>query len=299
MKPFYIADITTKDGLLHQGIFSAPEKHGKKAILWMHGLSAAFYNDIHLYEAVANASEKEGWGFALFNNRGHDLIAGVRKYDGTPPNGYSYLQVGAGREVFEDCVLDVDAGVDFLVKKGFTEVVVVGHSTGANKACYYAGTQKNPHVIGVVLLGPISDRLELSISAKKHQKDLLYMHKLIKEGVGDELLFGYHFFPITPNRYISLFEPGSAEDVFDYGDQKPKMTYFSKIKLPLFVVLAGNDEGADRPIEEIKRVFDAHATSKQYKSVIIPGAVHKFHEKEKEVANVIVKWATSVKGEIK
>jgi len=294
MKPFYISEITTKDGLMHQGIFSAPKKHGKKAILWMHGLSAAFYNDIHLYEAVADAGEKEGWGFALFNNRGHDLIAGIRKIDGSPPNGYSYLQAGAGQEIFEDCVLDVDAGVDFLVKKGFTEVVVVGHSTGANKACYYGATQKNPRVIGVVLLGPISDRLESSIPQEKHQKDLLYMHKLIKEGVGDELLFGYHFFPMTPKRYISLFEPGSAEDVFDYGDPKPKLTYFSKIKLPLLVVLAGSDEGADRPIIDIKKVYDAHATSKQYKSVIILGAVHKFHEKEKETADIIVKWMKSL-----
>lgn len=295
MKPFYVADITTKDGLMHQGIFSAPEKHGKRAILWVHGLSAAFYNDIHLYEAVVDACGKEGWGFALFNNRGHDLIAGIRKYDGTPPNGYSYLQSGAGQETFEDCILDINAGIDFLVNKGFTEVILVGHSTGANKACYYAGIQKNPHVTGVVLLGPMSDRLETSVSSEKHAKDLEFMKNLIKEGKGDTLLFGYHFFPITPKRYISLFEPGSDEDTFDYGDKKPNMTSFSHIKLPLLVIFAGNDESADRPIVDIQKVFDAHSTSTKYKSIIIPGALHKFHKKEKDVANVITNW---IKGEI-
>jgi len=120
------------------------------------------------------------------------------------------------------------------------------------------------------------------------------MHRFIKEGKGDELLLGYHFFPITPKRYISLFEPGSAEDTFDYGDEKPKMTSFSKIKLPLLVILAGADEGADRPVGDIKKVFDAHITSKHYKSVIIPGALHKFHENEKDVADIINNWMKSL-----
>ncbi len=290
MKPFYLSEITTKDGLVHQGIFSRPEKAGKRASLWVHGLSAAFYNDIHLYETVADACGQKGWGFALFNNRGHDLIAGIRKMDGSPPNGYSYFQAGAGQEVFEQSVLDIDAGIAFLVEQGFTEVVIVGHSTGANKACYFAATQKNPRVVGVVLSGPMSDRLNPSISKEKLRKDLAYMHKLVREGKGDELLLGYLFFPIMPKRFISLLEPGSTEDVFDYGDKEPKMTYFSKIKLPLLVLLPGNDEYADRPIADIKKVFDAHATSKQYKSVIVPGAVHKLHGKEKEAADTIVSW---------
>ena len=294
MKQFYIAEMKTKDGLLNQGLFSKPEKPGKRAVLWMHGLSAAFYNDIDLYEAVANACNKEGWGFAIFNNRGHDLIAGIRKYDGAGINGYSYLQAGAGQEIFEESVLDIDGGINFLVEQGYSEIVVVGHSTGANKTCYFAGTQNNPHVVGVVLSGPLSDRLDPEVSSEKREKCLAYMHKLITGGKGDELLLGYHFFPMTPKRYISLFEPGSSEDTFDYGDKNPKMTYFSKITLPLLVIFPGNDEYADRPISDIKKIFDAHAGGKLYKSVIIPGAVHKLHDKEKEAAEIIVSWIATL-----
>ncbi len=300
MKQFYLAEITTKDKLVHQGLYAEPKKpsfakaSAGKAILWVHGLSAAFYSEIHLYETVAETCEKQGWGFALFNNRGHDLIAGIRKYDGTLPNGYSYLPAGAGQEIFEDSILDIEAGIEFLVKQGFKEIVLVGHSTGANKVCYFAATQKNPHVIGVVLSGAMSDRLEKTISPEKRKKDLASMHRLVKNGKGDELLLGYHFFPITPKRYISLFEPGTNEDTFDYGDKKPKLTYFSNIKLPLMVLLAGADEYADRPMGDIQNVFDAHATSKQYKSVIIPGALHKFNGKEQEVVETIVSWITTL-----
>ncbi len=294
MKRFYLVEIVTKDTLSHQGIYFAPKKKGKRALLWMHGLSAAFYTGMSLYEACADACEKEGWGFAHFNNRGHDLIAGVRKMDGTPPYGYSYYQAGAGQEVFEESVLDIEAGIDFLVGQGFSEIILVGHSTGANKACYFAGTQKNPHVVGVVLSGPMSDRLHAITDHAKFKKDLAYMHTLVDEGRGNELLVGYHFFPMTPKRFISLFEPRSTEDVFDYGEPEPRLKYFSEIKLPLLVHLAGADEGADRPIEEIQKVFDARATSPKYKSVVIPGALHRFNGREQEAIAAIVEWVKTI-----
>ena len=50
-------------------------------------------------------------------------------------------------------------GNRFLIAKGYDEIVLIGHSTGANKACYYAAAENNSHVISVILSGPISDRL--------------------------------------------------------------------------------------------------------------------------------------------
>ncbi len=294
MKQFLLSEITTSDGLRHQGIYAEPGVKKKKAVLWVHGLSAAFYNDYELYEVIASALNGNGWGFAIFNNRGHDLIAGIRKYDGTPPNGYTYYPGGAGSEVFEECVFDVNAGIDFLVKKGFSEIILVGHSTGANKVCYYAATQKNPHVVGVVLSGAMSDRLGHPESDKQIETHIHELKQKIKEGKGDELLFGYHFFPITPKRYLSLFESGSHEDTFDYGDLNPKMTSFSSIQLPLLVLLGGADEYADRPVEDITKVFDAHVTSPHYKSIIIPNALHKFHGKEPEVAESLVEFINAL-----
>mgnify|MGYP001563517734 CR=1 FL=1 len=294
MKQFYLAEITTKDKLLHQGIYFEPKKKGKKAIFWVHGLSGTFDGDLALHEAFSYACEKEGWGYAAFHNRGRNLIAGIRKLDGTPPKGHSYFLAGAGQEVFTESVFDIQAGVDFLVKQGFKEIILIGHSTGANKVCYFAATQKNPHVVGAVLAGPMSDRLDTTLQKEKVKKDIARMRDLIAQGKGDQLLLGYNFFPITPKRFLSLFEPGSTEDVFDYGDKKPKLRYFSKIRLPLMVLLAGDDEYADRPMKDIQKVFDTHAKSKQYKSMIIPGALHKFNGKEKEAIQAILDWLKSL-----
>lgn len=294
MRQYYLADITTKDKISLQGIYAEPKMNGRRALLLEHGLSGTFYRDSKMLETFADASNKEGWGFAAFNNRGHDMLAGMRKMDGTPPYGYSFYPAGAGREVFEESVLDIDAGVDFLMKQGYSEVILMGHSTGANKACYYAATQKNPHIVGVVLAGPMSDRLSMAKTDKNILKNVSAMHNYIDEGRGDELMLGYHFFPITPKRYVSLFEPKSPEDVFDIAEPEPKLVTFSNIQLPMLVVLLGNDEAADRPMEEIKKTFDSHAKSPKYTSVIIPAALHRFNGHEQEVVDTIIHWAKTI-----
>lgn len=288
MKQFYLSEITTKDGLIHQGISFKPQKHGKKALLWIHGLTGRFYGDVKMMEEMAEACEKEGFGFASFNNRGHDMITSAHKTD------QSYADIGAGREVFEECVYDIHAGVDFLVSQGFTEVYLMGHSTGALKAAYSEGTKPHSNVVGVILAGGLSDRLDPKIAEEELRKNISRMEQMIVDGKGDELVSGLFFFPMTPKRYVSLFKKGSVEEVFDYGEVNPEMKIFSAITKPLFVIISEKDEYLDRPAQDAMRVFDTSTKSKNYKSIIFPGANHGFEGKEKEVVESIVKWVHTV-----
>lgn len=233
---------------------------------------------------MALACEKKGFGFASFNNRGHDMVTSAHK------NG-SHTTIGAGNEKFEECVLDIDAAIDFLVEKGFSEVVLVGSSTGANKASYYALVQQRKQLVGITLLSPISDRL--SPHGKTSWYEKLYLRFLVAVGKGDKLVLGHDFFPGTPKRFLSLITPQSSEDMFDYGDRIP-LERFSSIKKPILVFFGQKDEHADRPIKEIKRIFDKHTQSKNYKSIFVPDANHGFDWKEKEVAEVIVDWVGSI-----
>ena len=56
---FELVETVTKDKLVHQGIVSVPEKHGKKAILWVHGLTGRFYGDPLLMNLFAETCEKK------------------------------------------------------------------------------------------------------------------------------------------------------------------------------------------------------------------------------------------------
>lgn len=288
MKQFYLAEIVTKDKLIHQGLFYKPTKVGKKAILWVHGLSGTFYGNTKLFEAFAEQCEKEGIGFAAFNNRGHDVVTGIKKIDKEKAKDYTRIVGGAGVEVFEECIFDLDAGIAFLQKQGFTYIYLVGHSTGANKTCYFAGLQNDLRVAGISLISPINDRLD------PERRSPFYIHfiakLLISLGLGSKLLSGLSEYPGTSKRFLSLMTPGSAEDTYDYGDPEPKMTNFSRITKPLLVVFGGIDELADRPVEQIKKVFDAFQNSKKYKSFIVPNALHSFNGKEETLVKTILQW---------
>lgn len=294
VKPFYLSEITTKDGLIHQGIFFQPQKHGTKALLWIHGLTGRFYGDVAMMEQAALMCEQNGWGLASFNNRGHDMITGAHRVDPVNHSGYSYATIGAGHEEFEESVYDMEAGVNFLVQQGFSEVILVGMSTGANKACYYGATTKDIHVAGIVLGGPMSDRYSSGYTSEIYKKYKAIMQKEIEEGRGDELKVGYDFFPLTPNRWMSLYVEGSAEDVFNYADEKNALAQFSKITKPLLVMIGENDEHADRPIEDIKKLFDDHARSNNYRSIILPNTNHGFDKKEKEAVDAIIEWVNTI-----
>ncbi len=296
MPDFQLAEIVTKDKLVHQGIFFSPSHKAapSRAILWVHGLTGRFYGDVALMNLFAEACEKQGLGFASFNNRGHDMVSGVRKIDKRKKTGYAHNIIGAGYERFEDSVFDVDAGISFLAKRGFSQIIIVGHSTGANKVCFYAGARRDPRVFGIVLAGPMSDRYSRNTNKRAYKKNLLFMQKLVKEKKENNLLVGHHFFPMTPKRWLSLLAPGSKEDVFNYGDTKGALSLFAKMQKPLLVVLSGEDETADRPIEDIKKVFDSHAQATSYKSIVIAAVPHSYTGKENEFITHVMSWASSL-----
>lgn len=298
MKQFYLAEIATKDKLIHQGIFYPPSSASRrttagKAILWVHGLTDNFYGDLPALEALIERCEIEGWGLASFNTRGHDIVASVKKLDPQHPKGQISVSLGSSYENFADCVYDIDGAMTFLKKQGFLQVILAGISTGANKVCYYAGTQKDPRIAGVILLSPISD-VPIESKSRQYKENVKQMKTLVKQRKGESLLSNISYLPLTPKRYLSLFDPGGIEDVFDYYSKQPKLTVFSCIKKPVCVVLAGADEYADRPVLDILNVLQKHHRSTNFQGFIIPNAFHSFNGQEQKVVDTVFRWAMSL-----
>lgn len=303
-----IVEITTKDGLVHQGVYAVPSsfmkdpgitktsagmpKKSKTAILFIHGLTSAFYHQLPLQTVLIEACRKKGYGYASFNNRGHDFLASTYKVDLTHPKGKRHVTIGAGVEHFSSCISDIDAGVTFLNQRGYTSVILIGHSTGANKVCYYIGTQDDKRVQGVVLAAPVSDRLYPALHYLPLKR--LFLTILVYLGFGDRIFTNINYFPITPRRALSLIAPHSDEDVFDYGEKNPRMHYYAMIRLPLLVLWGAHDEYADRPVSSIQKVFDAYTHSTNYTSVILSETTHGFDGKEKECVRVICNWIATI-----
>ncbi len=290
MKQFYLADITTKDGLVHQGIYFEPKSKGKRAVLWIHGLTSNFYSRIPMFEDFADLAQETGFGFAVFNTRGHDVMTNIKKIDGAKRTS---VIGGSAYEDFASSVYDLEAGITFLASQGFTEVILVGSSTGANKACYYAGTQNDPRVAGVILVSPVSD-VPFESKVANYSQNLKKAQALVIEGKGESLMEGIADFTLTANRYVSLYVSGSAEDLFDYYKDSPAFTVYSTIRVPLYVMFGELDEYADRPVPAILEVFRKYQKSSSYKDLIMQSANHSFDGKYKELSLAIFDWVKSI-----
>jgi len=288
-----LVETTTKDNLIHQGVYAEPENKSTTALLWIHGLSSNFYSNTPFMNVMIEMCGSKGIGFALFNNRGHDTVSGIKKIDTTKEKGYTRVVGGAGIERFEECVYDIDAGISFLVHKGYKKIILVGHSTGANKACFYAGTQNDPRFSAVVLASAVCDHLVASFHISWVVTQFLKILQTI--GFGNSFVMFAGPYPTTPNRLLSLLTPHSNEDVFDYDDVEHGLVTFGKITKPLLVVLGEQDESLDRPAFVIKAVYDKKTQAKQYASIIMKDADHGFKGKEKEFGKEILTFVESIK----
>ncbi len=296
MTTWEIRSTTTKDNLIHQGLYYRPSKPGKKAILWVHGFTDNGYGDMEVVEELARQGEFIGLGVASFNTRGHDIVASIKKLDPASPKGTASITGGSAYEVFTDCIHDIEAGVSFLVNEGFSQIVIAGISTGANKVCYTAGTAEDARVAAVILASPISDvAMKKKELGEKYTAQLTHVGALVRAGQGDKLVEGLDVIPLTPNRYLSIFTENGKEDVFPYYQENPTFTVFSRITKPLLIVMGGADEYADRPVTDILETFTKHQKSKNFRGHIVPGAFHSFApDKEKDAAAVMVEWITSI-----
>ncbi len=289
-----LIECTTLDHLVHQGFFYEPQKKGKIALVWVHGLTGNFYRNFSLHRALIAQCKKHGWAYLSCNTRGHDMLASIRKVDNSTDSGFTRIPAGAGQEIFTDCVYDIQAYVQYLGTLGYSRMILIGHSTGANKVCYYSASYPyDARVAGVVLMSPIRDRL----TVPSYMECILWiMKRLVALGLGKRPLFvpGV-FFPITPYRYVSLFSCGSPEDVFTYGDKPSRsMHMVSGMKHPAFVVFGEEDEMADRPVALIQKEFDSQVYRLAYTSTRIAGSDHGFEGYEHTVAGKIAGFIRTV-----
>ncbi|MBV9159509.1 MAG: alpha/beta fold hydrolase [Candidatus Kaiserbacteria bacterium] len=275
MRPCFQVEIVTPKKVLLNGLWFGPRK-ARTALIFVHGLTASAFSLARLRDELTDGKT----AILVFNNRGFEQIAEVKKRKGQKTE---WIPAGAGREVFKESVDDIQGAVNFAKRQGAREIFLVGHSTGAQKIVYWAArSNRTSPVRGLVLLGPLSD---YAGTAKKYRAALKYAHALIKKGKKREFMptkFG-HWFPIDAQRFVSLYDPASAEEIFTYASGKRPAT-FREVRLPVLAVFAGTDEHADRPVERIATWFKQNGARRV---AIMPNVGHSLRGAEKRTAKTI------------
>lgn len=289
MTPCHLIEIGTPKKYVLNGLWFGPQKP-KRVIILVHGLGGSMLGSIEKTLSPLLADKQTA--VLSFNNRGHDMVSKLYRTSGNK-KGYTRTIAGAAHEVFTDCVDDIQGAIDFANAQGVKEIYLAGHSTGCQKAAYWAA-KKGQGVKGIILLAPISDYAGLHAEEKgKHARAVKTARALIAAGTPHMLLPDDMWpTPVDAQRFLSLYTPDSIEQsIFSYFDESKTPRILRSIRIPLLVLLAEQDEYADRPARDIAAWFEKHAKV-SLSTHVISGVGHSFRTGEKVVVHAVQQWMT-------
>lgn len=282
--PVSLVSIRTRDGVVLEGVTAEPRGRRGTALIWVHGLGSRFSSGQPLVRALSARLNAAGIGYLKLNNRGHGMVGRAGK-----------RLVGAAFERFEESVHDIRAMIALAVGSGYRRVVLAGHSTGANKVLDYAARTRDRRVIGLILLGPVSDVAgeRRRIGRRELDRRVAAAARIARRD--PEALVPRRFGFLSARRFISLYRPGEAEDVFPYYRAEADWAALRRVRVPVAVMVGSRDEYLDRRAARLIGAFERNATrTTAFRGTVIPHASHGFDRHEDALAREIVRWARTV-----
>lgn len=298
--------LSATDKVKLPGLLYAPDKPTKKAAVWLHGMgdNGAFYNPERI-NALGEALAKNGIALLAFNNRGAHNRKGLRIDDETLPDEDQRVTAGTHYELIADCVKDIDGAAGFLKGQGFSELYLMGHSTGANKICAYHVRAKDNPFKKYVLVGPGDDvGLHFSqLGEKKYWQALKYAAAKVDAGDPRHIMPKYTgMHPFSAQSARDILDPDGAYNTFPYYEalnehlgSKPLFEEYRHIDKPTLVIIGAEDEHMETAgeAEDALRLLMKHTSNAQLKQadfVTVAGADHGFHDHEDEFAEKVSYW---------
>ena len=282
-----IVQIKTSDGVWLYGLF-LEASHPKALYLNIHGTASNFYEE-YFIEVMTQSFLKDSISMLSVNNRG----AGV--YD-------AWQGSGAATEIFADCVLDIDAWIQFAFKKGYNQIILSGHSLGTEKVVYYMNHGKYVEKVKLlVLLAPAdsygSHRLhegkpnvKVSVNIQKRLEEDI---DFVKNGKGDTFMprdtYGSHG-GIMPKTADSLLDSlGSDSKLLQaLPITTSKLEAYSMIKIPILVAIGDQNEYTGLTIKDSIELMKKENSLTEV--VQFQNCDHDFQECEEELSETILKF---------
>ncbi len=275
----YSVTLSAKDGTKLEGALFVPSGRTKKlAVLMSHGTFGNYKKSM------------SGWvGFYWEPYKVTTLV--LNRRDNGPTEG-------GGVTLFEDAVMDIAPGVDFLEKLGYEKVFLMGHSKGTQMVAIYPVFSKDKRVSAVGTYGTVADgreSIEYAIFGdglrEKHEKTA---KALVNAGKGDELYeFMTHWkqtIKFTPKSFLSYYGKDTLSVVEREGE---------KLKIPYLIAWCGGDEVT--PLKWSERLYN-HLKEKGVNVSFVklpepklsnppPGYTsHRFYGREEEAIKATYEW---------
>ncbi|TAM43476.1 MAG: alpha/beta fold hydrolase [Gammaproteobacteria bacterium] len=210
----------------------------------------------------------------LFKERGYNTLA-INLSLGLDNRHDMYDCKVTHRHRNDDAAEEIGVWVNWLKKQGAKRMTVMGHSRGGAQTALYAAERDEAAVNAVVLLAPaIHENTDAAGYQRRYQQPLAPVleqaQNLVREGKGGTVLERANLLtcadaPVTAESFVSYYGPQARVD-------SPSL--IPKIKKPVLVVIAGNDEiviGLEQKVAPL-------ADGKRVQMKVVDGADHFFRD---------------------
>jgi pimeloyl-ACP methyl ester carboxylesterase len=264
---FQATDHTTLSGVLY-----TPTRPTRRAILWLHGTGVASVFEARRTNLLGAELAARGIAYFAFNNRGAHIVTRAG---------------GMAHERLRDCVFDIDGALRELRQRGFDDITLAGHSTGANKVAVYDHRKPRNRVKRYILLagGDDTGMLHTQLGPRRFTAALQKAREMIRARRGDEIVPK----TISPMMlswaaFYDLANPRGDYNVFPFS-RLGHFRYVSAIRKPALYIYGDRDEYLD-DLDASMSMLAANI-GEQGEIVVIGNADHGFSDHEGELAELM------------
>jgi pimeloyl-ACP methyl ester carboxylesterase len=289
------------DGVELSGLVYEPKRATKRAAVFLHGNGGASIFDSNRTNRLAEVFLRHGIAYAPFNNRGAHLIRRLRATSGTRRRS---VDGGMAFELIRDCVHDIDGAARMLRERGFTELFLLGHSTGANKIAVYDHYRPRNPFRRYVLLGGADDAglTRMYAGERRFEQALVKARAMIKAKRGAELVpRTLSPMPLSWRSFLDTNNPDGDYNVFPFLEvmrgrisRKPLFRHLAGIRKPSLYLYGDSDEYLFDDVSGCVAILaEAIGGKPNVEIAVLEDADHGFGGREEELGTLIAEWFDS------
>jgi pimeloyl-ACP methyl ester carboxylesterase len=261
------------DGVSLAGLLFEPtvgRASARQALIWLHGTGGASVFQSRRTNLLASALLAHGIAFFPFDNRGAQLVRRAGAFGSAQARR---RLGGAAFERIRECVFDIDGAARELRRRGYRELFLAGHSTGANKIAVYDRLRPRNRIKRYILIGGADD------TAMMYDARLLKKaRERIKARRGGELI---------PDRLMSwraFYDVANPRG--DYNVFGPPWRQIRRIRKPSLYIYGDRDE-----FQPDMATLAEHV-GPNAEIAVLEDTDHGFTGREAEVGELIAQWIT-------
>ena len=226
----------------------------------------------------------KGIAFFPFNNRGSGIVR--RAGDGLG---------GAAFERIRDCVADIDGAIRELWRRGYRDITLAGHSTGANKIAVYDHYKPRNRAKRYVLIagGDDTGLLYKQLGARRFR---ILLTKARAMHRGNELAPPSAGSMMSWRALYDVANPNGDYNVFPFYEimrgtklSRRPFRYIHAIRKPSLYIYGDRDEYSFGDVPRCVAILAQHINDRA-EIAVLKDADHGFNGREGELGGMIAEW---------